>query len=97
MNNTDVRNTVKELGLRLGMSQADIMEAIGKSKTQWEPTLRNPRLDVLWQLAQVLHCPVARIIGEASDDSRPETSGIIECPNCHIAIELKAKEKPLKK
>ena len=81
MINYDIRQRVKELASKQGKTQADVMKGIQKAKSQWDQTLRNPRLDVVIDVARLLNCSVAYLIGE-TDQTSGEPSGTIVCPYC---------------
>lgn len=89
MINFDIRQRVKEIASLQGKSQSDVMSGIGKAKSQWDQTLKNPRLDVVIAIASLLNCSVAYLIGETDSDKHTET--FAKCPNCGKVWEITIK------
>ena len=69
----NIGNTIRELRVHRGMSQAELAERIGKKRSavgNYESGAREPDLNTLRALAGALNVPVAALLGGDGDEPR---------------------------
>ena len=72
MNKTFFSQKLQEIRLSAGLTQEELGNSLGVSRftvLDWESGKRTPTLEMLYKLANVLHCPLGYFLDESDDQS----------------------------
>lgn len=85
---TDIKKLIEETMEEMGVSKAEVCRRIGIKPQGWARKMTDPK----WSTVEAV-CDALDIYScELFVNTQKETTGFVECPHCHKAIILKAKE-----
>jgi len=74
-----------------GISRAEVMTRMGKQPQAWSKLVQDAKWPVAVAVCDAIGFDLERALSELLN-GKPETTGFIECPNCHTVWKIKVEE-----
>ena len=88
---TDIKDITEKYMAANGVSRAEVCRRMGRKPQAWANLAKDAKWSVACEIMAALGFDLERTVTEMLG-GQPETTGFVECPHCHKAVILKAKE-----